>query len=181
MPWKQAKIIALGLPRPDPLALCTLGAQEVTKNGMYRLPHVIYYCSYIARVRLSASETASTNSLTSTCKDRRQVDLCAAKKTRGRFVSALAGSYIVIKWNISESFSCFWIASYVRVLPRVRSYPHLPYVTTALKGIETGWNLAIACALTARYAARTSRLIASRAAFEARNFDACAVERRTDV
>ena len=35
-------LISLGLPRPDLLALCTLGAQEVTTNGMYRLPH--YYC-----------------------------------------------------------------------------------------------------------------------------------------
>ena len=38
-------IIALGLPRPDPLALCTFGAQEVTSKGIYRLPHAIYYCS----------------------------------------------------------------------------------------------------------------------------------------
>ena len=36
-------IIVLGLPRPDPLALCTFGAQKVTTNGMYRLPHAIYY------------------------------------------------------------------------------------------------------------------------------------------
>ena len=28
-----------------PLALCTLEAQEVTTNGVYRLPHAIYYCS----------------------------------------------------------------------------------------------------------------------------------------
>ena len=34
-----------GLPRPDLLAPCTLGAQEVTTNGMYRLPHAIYYCN----------------------------------------------------------------------------------------------------------------------------------------
>ena len=34
-----------GLSRPDPLALCTLGAQEVTTNGMYQLPHAIYHCS----------------------------------------------------------------------------------------------------------------------------------------
>ena len=40
------------LPGPDLLALCTLGAQEVTTNGMYRLPHAIYYCNHIARVRL---------------------------------------------------------------------------------------------------------------------------------
>ena len=32
----------LGLPPPDPLALCTLGAQEVTTNGIYRLPHRLY-------------------------------------------------------------------------------------------------------------------------------------------
>ena len=31
--------------KKNPLALCTLGAQEVTTNGMYRLPHAIYYCS----------------------------------------------------------------------------------------------------------------------------------------
>ena len=37
--------IALGLLRPDPLALCTLEAQEVTTNGMYYLPHAIYCCS----------------------------------------------------------------------------------------------------------------------------------------
>ena len=35
----------LDLPRPDPLALCTLGAQEVTTNAMYRLPLAIYYGS----------------------------------------------------------------------------------------------------------------------------------------
>ena len=27
------------------LALCTLEAQEVTTNGMYRLPHAISYCN----------------------------------------------------------------------------------------------------------------------------------------
>ena len=31
--------IALGLLQPDPLGLCTLGAQEVTMKGVYRLPH----------------------------------------------------------------------------------------------------------------------------------------------
>ena len=30
-----------GLPRPVPLALCTLEAQEVTTKGVYRLPHAI--------------------------------------------------------------------------------------------------------------------------------------------
>ena len=34
-------IIALGFPRPDPRSLCTLGAQEVTTNGMYRLSHTV--------------------------------------------------------------------------------------------------------------------------------------------
>ena len=34
-----------GSPRPDPLALCTLEAQEATAKGVYRLPHAIYYCS----------------------------------------------------------------------------------------------------------------------------------------
>ena len=29
-----------------PIALCILKAQDVTTNGMYRLPHAIYYCSY---------------------------------------------------------------------------------------------------------------------------------------
>ena len=38
--------ISTVLPRPRPLALCILKAQEVTTKGMYRLPHVIYYCSY---------------------------------------------------------------------------------------------------------------------------------------
>ena len=33
-----------GLPRPDLLALCTLGGEEVTTDGMYRLAHAIYYC-----------------------------------------------------------------------------------------------------------------------------------------
>ena len=33
-------IIALGLPRPYPLILCSFGAQKVTTNG---LPHAIYY------------------------------------------------------------------------------------------------------------------------------------------
>ena len=33
-----------GLLRPDLLALCTLGGQEVTTDGMYRLAHAIYYC-----------------------------------------------------------------------------------------------------------------------------------------
>ena len=37
MPWKQAKkpicIIALDLLRPDPLALCTLGVQEVATRA----------------------------------------------------------------------------------------------------------------------------------------------------
>ena len=46
MPWKHAKkpicIIALDLPRPDTLALCTLEAQEVTTKGVYWLPHAIY-------------------------------------------------------------------------------------------------------------------------------------------
>ena len=41
-PWRHG----MGLPRPDPLALCTLGAQEVTTYGMYRLPRAIYYCNY---------------------------------------------------------------------------------------------------------------------------------------
>ena len=36
--------INAGSPRPDPLALCTLEAQEATAKSMYRLPH--------ARVRL---------------------------------------------------------------------------------------------------------------------------------
>ena len=31
-----------GLLRPNLLALCTLEAQEVTTNGVYRLPHAIY-------------------------------------------------------------------------------------------------------------------------------------------
>ena len=35
----------LAPPRPDPLALCTLEAQEATAKGVYRLPHAIYYCS----------------------------------------------------------------------------------------------------------------------------------------
>ena len=30
------------IPRPDPLALCTLEAQEATAKGVYRLPHAIY-------------------------------------------------------------------------------------------------------------------------------------------
>ena len=38
--------ISTGLPRPRPLALCILKAQEVTTKGMYRLSHAIYYCSY---------------------------------------------------------------------------------------------------------------------------------------
>ena len=37
--------ISTGLPRPEPLALCTLEAQKVTTEGVYRLPHAIYYCS----------------------------------------------------------------------------------------------------------------------------------------
>ena len=34
--------IALCLPQPDPLALCTLEAQEATTKGMYRFLHAIY-------------------------------------------------------------------------------------------------------------------------------------------
>ena len=41
---------ALGLPRPNPLALYTFGAQEVTKNGMYRLPYAIYYCTELSAI-----------------------------------------------------------------------------------------------------------------------------------
>ena len=37
--------ISTGLPRPRPLVLCILKAQEVTTEDMYRLPHGIYYCS----------------------------------------------------------------------------------------------------------------------------------------
>ena len=40
--WKTST----GLPRPGSLALCTLEAHEVTTNGVYRLPHAIYYCSH---------------------------------------------------------------------------------------------------------------------------------------
>ena len=36
-------LISTGLPRPDPLALCTSEAQEATTKGVYRLPHAIYY------------------------------------------------------------------------------------------------------------------------------------------
>ena len=32
-------------PRPGPLVLCILKAQEVTTKGVYRLSHAIYYCS----------------------------------------------------------------------------------------------------------------------------------------
>jgi hypothetical protein len=46
IPWEQAKKpickFALGLPQPDPLAPCTLEAQEVTTKGGYRLPHGLY-------------------------------------------------------------------------------------------------------------------------------------------
>ena len=38
-------IIALDLLLPDPLTLCTLGAQEFTTKGVYQLPHAIYMCS----------------------------------------------------------------------------------------------------------------------------------------
>ena len=42
-PSEQANIlISTGLPRPGPLALRTLEAQEVTTKGVYRLPHAIY-------------------------------------------------------------------------------------------------------------------------------------------
>ena len=34
-----------GLPRPGPLALCILKAQDITTKGGYRLSHAIYYCS----------------------------------------------------------------------------------------------------------------------------------------
>ena len=34
-----------GLPQPDPLAVCTLEAQEVTTKGVYQLSRAIYYCS----------------------------------------------------------------------------------------------------------------------------------------
>ena len=30
-----------GLPRPDPLALCTVEAQEITTKGVCRLPHAL--------------------------------------------------------------------------------------------------------------------------------------------
>ena len=44
-PSEQANmLISTGLPRPDPLALCTKEAQEATTKGVYRLPHAIYYC-----------------------------------------------------------------------------------------------------------------------------------------
>ena len=39
---RKVCIIALGLSRPDVLALCTLGAQEVATMGVYRLLHAIY-------------------------------------------------------------------------------------------------------------------------------------------
>ena len=49
MAWKaseQANMqISTGLPRQDVLALRTLEAQEVSTEGVYRLPHAFYYCS----------------------------------------------------------------------------------------------------------------------------------------
>ena len=46
MASEQANMqISTGLPRPGPLALRTLEAQEVRTKGVYRLPHAIYYCS----------------------------------------------------------------------------------------------------------------------------------------
>ena len=43
MASEQANMqISTGLPRLGPLALCTLEAQEVTTNGVYRLPHATY-------------------------------------------------------------------------------------------------------------------------------------------
>ena len=46
------------LPRPRPLALCILKAQEVATKGVHRLPHDVYYCRYITRVKLPASYIA---------------------------------------------------------------------------------------------------------------------------
>ena len=48
MAWKpseQANML-IGLPPPDPLAMCTSEAQEAKTKGVYRLLHAIYYCSY---------------------------------------------------------------------------------------------------------------------------------------
>ena len=33
--------ISTGLPRPEPLALCTLEAAKVAARAVYRLPHAI--------------------------------------------------------------------------------------------------------------------------------------------
>ena len=45
MVWKPSQqanmLISTGIPRPGPLALCISKAQE----GVYQLPHAIYYCS----------------------------------------------------------------------------------------------------------------------------------------
>ena len=40
--YKANMLISTDLPQPDPLALCILKA---TTNGVYWLPHAIYYCS----------------------------------------------------------------------------------------------------------------------------------------
>ena len=48
--------ICTGLPRPGPLSLCTLEAQEVTTEGVYRLSYAIYRRVGVSTCKISGGK-----------------------------------------------------------------------------------------------------------------------------
>ena len=50
-----------GSPRPDPLALCTLEAQEATAKGVYQLPHAVARAQFAEGLQFSAFHYACTH------------------------------------------------------------------------------------------------------------------------